>query len=211
MKQTNYEHMDYDLMIYSIASYRKVIYQTITLEMYYNYVYMHQYMMMNINNTANARKKTRQEFKFKHVVSKFDDLRLKINYKSLEIIMRLIGNNGELLNKYHTVIIVDDMANNVWQSAIPKEFYSYKTNIIAMKPTEFTLSDKGRSEIVLNNISYYHVDKWKNADTFFQRFAKIIHRFHLDPKHDCTNTQRLSWLEFVSQSHISTENTTSQL
>ena len=100
VKQSNYEYMDYDLMIYSIASYRKVVYQTITMEMYYNYVYAHRYMMSNINNTANARKRIRQEFKFKHVVSKFDDLRLNIDYKSLEILMRLIGSNGELLNKY---------------------------------------------------------------------------------------------------------------
>merc|ERR1712113_448777 len=89
------------------------------MEMYYNYVYA-------------VKKGLDNDFYFKYVVARFDD----IKSKSLNVLMKILGNNN-LLNMYKHIVILDDNGRKVWNMSIPKEIVNSDINIVCLAPSPF--------------------------------------------------------------------------
>lgn len=189
----NESYLHYDLLLYSKAGHRTLFFQAITLELYYNYVHA---LRDGAGAGAHTKsKRVRHKFEFKHVISRFDDLRFKTDFKSLDTLLRLIGSDGLLLNAYHTIIIVDDMAGAVWQSAIPKEFHPYGMVVVAVKPPTFMLS---KDKVMLDeSVCERVLTKWRDQDRFFALLTKVVHQMYLLTEFDCTRTPALNWMELT--------------
>ena len=168
--------LTYDVMLYSSAISDLVIYQAVSIELYFNFVYAAKNY---IDQAA--------YFKFKYVVSRLN----AIGYasKSLSSLMRLIGNNGYVLNKYKNIVIVDDFP---WDDEIPREL-RINMNIVcyAPSPFEFGLNDT-LGPIKLTQMRFQSVMTIRNKDRTFELLIDELRNLPLMPKQE-----RLEWMPLV--------------
>ena len=175
----------YEAMLYSAAIGELVIYHAVTMEMYYNFVYAVKYKL--------------QKFEFKHVVSRAKDIRFSAmkRPKSLELLMRLIGNYGRLLSVYKHIVIMDDMESKVWNDAVPQEMVDNEMNIVCYAPWEYSFN-KFRSEPVdLSDALLSDMMKIRYQDYTFRQMMKELE--NLPQQH---GVDRLKWYQYGGHSLV---------
>ena len=102
------------------------------------------------------------------------------SFKSLSALMRVIGNNGNLLNKYANIVIVDDMESMVWIHYVPQEMIDTNVNIVCYAPLAFELVSKQIREslpaVQLTRAQYIQAGDIRSKDwTFKAIIAELLH------------------------------------
>ena len=160
--QTQSSRTRYDLMLYSKAAPDAVIFQTVVMEIFYNFV-----VESNIEFDS--------WFQFLFVLAR-EDQRVSVSdrmlaaSKSLQIVSDLLTNR-----EYKYVVIVDDMANAVWSGTIPKRWIETKTAVLGIWPPAFTVHPRlnGR-RILTDGGAFAELLRRRNMDRTFQDVIRIL-------------------------------------
>ena len=158
---SNNDSIHYDLVLYSLANRDAVIYQAVTMEMYYNFVF-----------TPNQ--KRNQRFIFKSVISRDDACAM--TQKSVETLMKLLGTNGSLLREYENVIILDDQGPHIWSDRIPDAMIANDVSFLCLVPSQFTFGGTLRMQYKIVMTDYHFPDflNIRERDTTFLFLEQIL-------------------------------------
>ena len=105
-----------------------VIYQAVTLELYYYHLY-------------------HTRFRFISVLARPDTLDgLEWKKKSLSKVISVLSNDGHWIGKYQRVIIVDDQETRAWSSAIPEYLLKHDVQVLCLTPSTFSFGASLRPE-----------------------------------------------------------------
>ena len=153
----------FDIMLYSMAISPLLIYHAVTMEMYYNYVYV-------------PRKGLKRPFMFKFVIGRAEDQRFSSHKlpKNMEYLMRMIGDNGGILQRYKHIVILDDMRNKVWSPFIPGGIIERKINTTCYAPFPFAFKKKGQDGTRFTDFELTQIKELRSIDTTFEQFIKMI-------------------------------------
>ena len=146
----------FDIMLYSMAVSDLLIYHTVTMEMYYNAVYA-------------ARKKL-PGFEFKYVIARTENKRYSTMQKpkSLDMLLRIIGDDVNIVKEYDNIVILDDMGRRVWSNVIPQEICERGMNVIGIQAPAFECYNG--DEVVFDKHEMNHVTHIRKDDHTFIYF-----------------------------------------
>ena len=179
------EDATFDIMLYSMAISPLLIYQAVTMEMYYNFVYV-------------PRKGLTKPFEFKYVIARAEDKRFWGHKwpKNLEYLMRMVGHDGGILQRYKNIVILDDMKNNVWSDYIPPAMIENKVNIVCYAPLPFLFAKRGDS-LEFSNSELVRIQERRSMDRTFTEFM-----LHLRELEEVLNETKLTWTTWDANQQV---------
>merc|ERR1712228_64590 len=103
------------------------------IEIFYNFNYLHSLKGAQALDKSETQT---QLFRFDYVIGRLRDKDHQvIGYKSLDILMQLIGD----VSSFDNIFIVDDMADRVWEGDIPRTLVNTSCKIFAIQALEFDI------------------------------------------------------------------------